>query len=669
MSIKTNLKGRLGNTELPISHGMLPLFEAVVNSIHAIEESERIEGGRITINVKGATQLLVDSNKEVTEISSFEIIDNGIGFNDDNMKSFETLDSDYKRSRGCRGVGRLSWLKAFESVDIKSVYNDGSKVKSREFLFSEMGIGDLVDKEVEGKEIETKVSLLNIRKQFKGIVNKNPEDIAKSIIEHCLWYFIREGGAPQVILNMNENSYILNHLLDEYMLEQSVNEEIVIKGETFFINHIKFNANQIKDHTVSFCAADRQVKVEKLKIPGLTSKVVEDGKTFVYSAYVISEYLDEKVRPERTDFNINQHVGDLFEDSEISFEEIQKSTYECVREYLSTYLKQSIEKTRERLDRFASTKSPRYKSILSTIPDEELTVSSTSSDKELDLFLHNRILKIENELREEGHKIMNPLDSESEVEYKQRVKSYADKIIKLNTSDLAAYVVHRKTILDLLEHYLEMDEAGNYKREDLIHQLIIPMQTDTDSVSINETNLWILDDRLTFHHYLSSDRPFKSLPITGSDSAKEADIIALNINDNPLLFSDNKASSFSSLEVIEIKRPMRNDSTPGKKTDPIDQALDYLAKVREGKVKTKQGVPIYKSESIPGFCYIVADITPSIKKTCERYGYKLTSDGAGYFGYNDNYSAYVEVVSYQRLLNSAKERNRAFFDKLKLPVN
>lgn len=40
MSLHTNLKGRLLNTLLPKSHGLMPVFEAVVNSIHSIEEKD-----------------------------------------------------------------------------------------------------------------------------------------------------------------------------------------------------------------------------------------------------------------------------------------------------------------------------------------------------------------------------------------------------------------------------------------------------------------------------------------------------------------------------------------------------------------------------------------------------------------------------------------------------
>jgi hypothetical protein len=48
---------------------------------------------------------------------------------------------------------------------------------------------------------------------------------------------------------------------------------------------------------------------------------------------------------------------------------------------------------------------------------------------------------------------------------------------------------------------------------------------------------------------------------------------------------------------------------------------------------------------------------------------RMTSDGLGYFGYNDNYKAYIEVSSFDRLLNLAHQRNRAFFDRLGLPVD
>lgn len=37
-NLKSSLKGRLRNTDLPISKCLFPLFEAVVNSIYAIDD-------------------------------------------------------------------------------------------------------------------------------------------------------------------------------------------------------------------------------------------------------------------------------------------------------------------------------------------------------------------------------------------------------------------------------------------------------------------------------------------------------------------------------------------------------------------------------------------------------------------------------------------------------
>jgi hypothetical protein len=55
-------------------------------------------------------------------------------------------------------------------------------------------------------------------------------------------------------------------------------------------------------------------------------------------------------------------------------------------------------------------------------------------------------------------------------------------------------------------------------------------------------------------------------------------------------------------------------------------------------------------------------------RRCQLLGLTETSDHLGYFGYNPNFKAYIEVISFDRLLNAARQRNRAFFDKLGLPT-
>jgi hypothetical protein len=49
--MESDVVGRLKNTKLPLSKPLLPLFEAVVNSIHAIEDAG-VQNGQITITVQ-----------------------------------------------------------------------------------------------------------------------------------------------------------------------------------------------------------------------------------------------------------------------------------------------------------------------------------------------------------------------------------------------------------------------------------------------------------------------------------------------------------------------------------------------------------------------------------------------------------------------------------------
>ncbi len=113
---------------------------------------------------------------------------------------------------------------------------------------------------------------------------------------------------------------------------------------------------------------------------------------------------------------------------------------------------------------------------------------------------------------------------------------------------------------------------------------------------------------------------------------------------------------------------MRNDAAEGEEKDPIEQALGYLDRIRKGTVQTASARPIPRSENIPGYCYVICDITKSIENRCRMHDAIRTSDGLGYFFYKRSFNAYVEVISFDLLVNAATKRNKAFFDKLGLPT-
>lgn len=680
MSIQTNLHGRLRNTSLPRSHGLLPLFEAVINSIHSIEDADLAPAhGKIIVEINRTSQSIFDFKNEeeikgrnlTADILSFKIADNGIGFNDANMESFETLDSDYKANRGGRGIGRLLWLKAFTNVLIKSIYlNKAGGQQSREFEFnSKLGVSKPVVKSLtSSEELKTNVLLTGFIAQYRDASLKTASAIANSLFEHCLWYFVRPGGAPHIYIQDGDENISLEDVYHQHMHTLATVESIVIKKKTFDLTHIKLRTSTGRSHAIAFCASNRLVKDENIsgKIPGLHSKIKDKDGEFVYACYVSSSFLDENVRSERTDFNISEDLGELYAGSDISLKEIRDAVIQSASNHLEIYLKENIRRGAERVEKFISQKAPRYRPIMARIPEGHLTVDPSISDKDLELALHKILSEIEAKLLSDGHDVMNPKQDEQPHEYQERLKEYLKTADDIKKSDLANYVFHRRIILDILGKAIERNKDGKYSCEDLIHNLIMPMGKDSNDGGFNCFNLWLLDERLAFHDYLASDRSLSSMPITASTETNEPDICALNIYDNPVLVSEGSRLPLASIVIVEIKRPMRNDAKAGEEKDPIEQALNYLDKIRKGTVKTSTGRQIPNSEEIPGYCYAICDITPTIKKRCELHGLTVTNDKLGYFGYNPNFKAYIEVTSFDRLINAAKERNKAFFDKLGL---
>lgn len=682
MSMNTNLQGRLRNISLPLRNSLLPLFEAVVNSIHAIEEAQlSSQTGNIIVEIIRSPQKNVadfvkksGQRKTIAEvITGFRVTDNGIGFNEENMKSFLTLDSEYKIDKGGRGVGRLLWLKTFKRVTVNSTFNDSDgEFITRNFTFT---VAKGVDNwrsygTSQDKKRETTIHLDGFIRKYRKASPKTTRAIANSLFEHCLWYFVREGGAPKIVIEDNGEYIDLDDVYTDHMVSSADNESISIKNNIFDLTHIKLRANSSNSHIIAFCATNRLVKEESLmgKIPGLYGRLTDDNSEFVYACYVTSPFLDKTVRSERTDFDIIEDPGELFKQTEISFGEIRGLVIERASAYLSNYLEKNRAQAKDRIENFVSQKAPRYRPILERIPEEKLIVDPNISDKELDLTLHKHLAEIEEELLAEGHNVMAPKEGELLSAYQDRLHEYLKKAEDIKKSDLANYIFHRRVILELLEKAIQKGADGKYAREDLIHSLIMPMRVESNDIMPDSCNLWLIDERLAFHDYLASDKTLASMPITSSTETKEPDIVALNVFDNPILVSEGHKLPLASIIVVEIKRPMRNDASAGEEKDPIEQAIGYLDRIRNGKVQTASARPIPHSMDIPGFCYVICDITPSIEKRCRLFGLTPTHDHLGYFGYNPNFKAYLEVISFDRLVNAAKERNKAFFDQLGLPT-
>lgn len=178
--------GRIRNLSLaPNSkNALLPLFEAVMNSIHAIEDrfgKDHISSGHVDIEIIRADD----------ETVGFRVRDNGIGFTPANIDSFERMDSQSKAAIGGKGVGRLVWLKVLDEAQVVSTYHEADGAKSVSFVFCiDDPTRDIEIKNARHLDIGTNIDLHPYRSEYATQIPRKAATIANRILAHFISYFI-----------------------------------------------------------------------------------------------------------------------------------------------------------------------------------------------------------------------------------------------------------------------------------------------------------------------------------------------------------------------------------------------------------------------------------------------------------------------------------------------
>ncbi len=659
--MKMNFKGLVSLHTLPKTRPLLPLYEAVINSIQSIEDAQ-ITDGRIEIIIERERQLALFEDWE-TDVENIAIVDNGIGFTDGNYNSFDTYASEFKIQKGCKGVGRMMWLKAFGKVEVESVFSEGNQKKCRKFLFDEkkavhnMKVQDAAD----DSPRLTKIRLEGLRKQYKGNCPKKLDTIAKNILNHCFAYYIL-GKAPKIIVRDEVGAVDIDYLYKENIGDNTEIVDMELKGIPFKIIHSKNYMVSNEKHMVNFCANRWVVQPMSLsKLCGSLNAQLEDGKgEFTYHGYVMSELLDAHVNRERTKIELPEQPN-LVEP--LGSKEITDCMEKAVLEYLEEDIAESNKKKAEMVKDYVFNKNLKYRLLLKNRPESLEEIPWVADEEKLEMELFKQEQKFKLELKREGKELEKELkkgitDYES---YLQKRNVYAEKVSDLGKGNLAEYVMHRKAVLDILAQNIKYkdEEQQKYTYEKNIHQLIFPMAKTSDDIDYLQHNLWIIDEKLAYHHYLASDMKLKSMGEIDNSSGKEPDII---IFDAPFAFTDEQEQPYRNITIIEFKRPGREHYTD--KENPIQQVKKYMDDIVEGKVKTKDGEFLSGAENIRFFCYILCDVGPGIKKLAKLEDLKPTPDGMGFYKYIDSYQAYLEMIPYSKLIQDSQKRNRVLFDKL-----
>ncbi len=438
-------------------------------------------------------------------------------FTEENYESFNFAHSSYKYERGGKGIGRITWLRAFDRAIIESQFKEKSQYLKRNFNFETTRKG--IEKEsvttIGDREgfWSTTITLRNLKERYRRWCNNNAEDIVFKILEHCFSFFL-ETNCPIIVIVDGDRKIVVNDYFNTFIEKTVEKRPLVFNKNEFSIDIVK-SKNTKSDNKVHLLANKREVVSFSLteKVPEIPIFFTDiNGEKYSISVYVSGKYLDENVNEERTEIIFDEE-NNMFLES-ISFDEFKIKVSEIIRSEFRDELSYFSEKKLTRVKDFVVT-HPRYRHLLKYKSSEILEISNSSDDSKLEVELFKIQQKLELEVLKETkveiENIQTKEDSFNDVLH--------EKILDVGTAKLSEYILHRKQILDLLDLHLKKKDSG-YSTEEIIHSLIFPLRKTSDEISLEEHNLWVIDDKLSFHDYLASDKTFKSIERTESNFNK-----------------------------------------------------------------------------------------------------------------------------------------------------
>ena len=299
---------RLPKPSKPVQ-ALQPLFEAVSNAMHAVEDrfsSFAVRDGRIFITMK-----------ELKSASSIIITveDNGTGLTDNRYEAFCTTDTNFKIERGGKGVGRLLWLDAFKSIKVSSTYEDNQSKLTRAFKFRLDKTEQITDESVSSadgsKSVGTTLIFTGLRPNAYS--EKFPSQVAaikRLFGSHFIAEFIMN-NSPQITLSIGKDSVIFPDAVSSLLHENK--GTVRVDSETFgellissFLCKSSASADFDGNHQLHFTSSGRTVTTKK--IDGLLGIGRVGDHNLVYHGCVSGEFLRDRVNQERTSFTFDDSV-------------------------------------------------------------------------------------------------------------------------------------------------------------------------------------------------------------------------------------------------------------------------------------------------------------------------------------------------------------------------
>ncbi len=375
-----------------------PIVEMIVNAIQAIDEAVRTDG-KVSIRTLRSSQ--IQSDGSLSDVSSFEIEDNGVGFTDAHRNSFDTLYTDLKLEEGGKGFGRFTGLKCFENLLVKSDYHDGSGFKTRSFS---MGKDNdiIVHEKITASEKQASGTVITLSTLKKGrLFDKKLPTIARNLVERLLPYFITlDYVCPEIILSEQDgsdairlNDFVSNELSAEILEIGGEQKTFTLNAsgidEAFLVRVFKLYAPRNQKSRISLVAHKREVSGSAIHkyIPEFEDEFYEKDsrgeidreRNYIIKAYVFGPYLDRNVSLERGGFEFHME-NDLI--LGIAQAEIERDAAAIAKKTMGDDITLRQERKKERIQSYVDEEAPWHKAMLENIDLSGMPYNPTNEEIE-----------------------------------------------------------------------------------------------------------------------------------------------------------------------------------------------------------------------------------------------------------------------------------------------
>ena len=671
-----------------------PIFEAISNSLEATSGKDDV----ITIRINKAKTL----NHEQYSFLSIDIIDTGIGFNDDNFGRLRRL---YDESKGQNnfGTGRVQYLHFFNNTDIYSVFEEeGLKYKrrivlSKNFYATQKSVIWSSEKEVVdiATPIGTMVSFyypLNDEDQEKYNELTTIELRDRILIHYLSRFCLNRDNLQQIKLECYINS-IHNKDSDQIITGKdipqpdytdsvqvnyskiSVDGNTIIKTpntEEFIINSYSLPCSIQKRNEVKLTS-----KNETVEVSGIDFSLIKDSPK-INNSYLLflisSSYLTQQDSDLRGQLAIYSRKDFLKKRNLFSGEEQiltddieEKVTSSITAHYKSiSKVKESFEAQIDELAEMFSLDRTVLNEVGYKAGDSDQSILKKVYEYNADISAkHDAGIKsVMDSLKE-----LTPSSKDFKKKLNEKVKRVSELVPQINRTELVRYISKRKIILDLMQKTLDKQldcQQKNSKGKKINHESFLTnILFSQHSDNPLDSNLWMIND--DFIHYKGiSESELRNIKV-GSELFFREDLTKEELEE---LTAYNRDKLGNRPDILLFPKEHKCIIIELKSMDAdvskfVSQVSQYAGLIRQ-YAKERFEITTFYAYLI-GESFTLSEVkraNPFFKKAyyfdylfCPNYpvdGGENRRDG----------EMYIEVIKYSTLLERAVFRNKIFTDKI-----